>query len=902
MSGHDRQPSIARRTATWRSLLLSLLLSTADARAGGGPENALLIVDPGNPESLYIANHYKTARNIPDRNVIYMNPQPANYNGFVDFQLDAFLGSLTTLGIDDHIDYVIIPPGSDYRVSAQGFITDGCVAVQNFSVSSLYTMAHVTDDILAGDTSQRRNEYFAANDLAIAFDSNTPWRNGIANTTASARRYFIGAMLGYTGQRGNTLAETIDMIDRSLTADGSHPVGTFYFVQTTDPARSTPRDPFFDDAVASLASLGAIGVHLGDGVENVVLPLDEHDILGVMTGWALPDISNATMTLLPGAFADHLTSFAGDFNNPSQTKMSEWIKKGASGTCGTVEEPCNFPGKFPHPRVHVFYNQGLSLGEANFRSLGFVPYQVLMYGDPLTKPFAHIPVVDVADLPANVASDSLTFTPSATTTHPTAIISRFDLHVDGVLHSSVQPGETFVVNTNALADGFHTLRVIAVDNTTVATQGQWTSDLLVDNNGLNAAASADTSTGNLDTVFNITVAATGDDVTEIRLIHNHRVLAATSSANATFPISASSLGAGQVQLIASADFAAGGRAVSTPVTLDIAFDTLPNPNAPGPNSAPTAHSYTTFAIPGVPRLLDAPATDSDGDALTSSIITGPAQGTTTAGASTILLRPTESANGTDTITFNADDGLDSSNVATITVNYCETPIVTQSPTDAQGCEGDTIVLTVTATGADPSYQWFKNNQPIPGESSESLVIDPLADVDVGVYFVDVTTPCADASLTARSESATVGLLDPTSILVQPIGATLCIGESWFAITSAPGADTIQWLKDGIPIDGATSPFLFINSVTPDNRGTYTVEASNLCNTVVSDPAVLQVVGCGDGDGDDDVDLSDFGQFQTCFTTPVQPVVTGACNEFDFDGNEIIDLTDYTAYSNAVTGP
>jgi uncharacterized protein (TIGR03790 family) len=68
--------------------------------------------------------------------------------------------------------------------------------------------------------------------------------------------------------------------------------------------------------------------------------------------------------VLPGAFCDHLTSYAATFDSSAQTKMSRWISKGASGTSGAVEEPCNYAGKFPHARLHVFYRQGLSLGEA----------------------------------------------------------------------------------------------------------------------------------------------------------------------------------------------------------------------------------------------------------------------------------------------------------------------------------------------------------------------------------------------------------------------------------------------------------------------------------------------------------------------------------------------------------
>ncbi len=66
------------------------------------------------------------------------------------------------------------------------------------------------------------------------------WNGGLPSDERLSRHYFIGALLGYTGLRGNTPEELIAMIDRSIAADGSHPNGTFYFMETSDSARSGP--------------------------------------------------------------------------------------------------------------------------------------------------------------------------------------------------------------------------------------------------------------------------------------------------------------------------------------------------------------------------------------------------------------------------------------------------------------------------------------------------------------------------------------------------------------------------------------------------------------------------------------------------------------------------------------
>ncbi len=880
------------------------LILTSQVCAGGGPHNVLIIINPNNDESLYVGNYYKNARNIPDRNVVYFDPQAGDYTEFVGFHLDALLGSLATRAIEDHIDYVIVTPGANYRVPASGLISDICVSVNNFAVASTYTMAHVVDDILAGDTSQKRNEYFGSNNTAIAFDSNTSWRFGLPSTSTEAHRYFIGSMLGYTGARGNTIEEITTMIDRSVAADGSRPDGTFYYVQTTDNDRSPPRDPFFTPAVAAITPLGFGAEHLGDGVQNIILPIGEQDCLGVMTGIANVDIVGADMTLLPGAFGDHLTSWAGDFDNASQTKMSAWIAKGASGSCGTVEEPCNFPGKFPHPRLHVYYAKGLSLGEATLRSLGFVPFQALMYGDPLTRTFAHLPEVTVNDLPTEPLTGTITLTPQATTTHPTAGIDRFELLIGGILHSSVQPGAPFTVDTTSLPDGRVEFRVIAFEDSAVASQGEWSAEVQVRNHNRDVTLITDAATGDLGSVFTFSVAATGAGPApvEIRLIQNHRVLAAVQDANsAGFAVAAATLGAGVSKVIAVAEFPGGERARSEAVTLDIAFATPPNPVAPG-NSAPVAYNHTVTAAPVIARLVDLPALDADGDPLEIINVSQPTQSALDSAANAFLLRPDPTATGTDSFTFQATDGTLTSNVATVTIEYCTVVEIVTQPASRQACIGETIQFEVAATGSTLSYQWFRGGSILPGETDATLTIENAQASAAGSYSVEVTDTCGDIRTTETSTSATLSV-DATPIFqMPPVGTSVCIGGSWFAIVSAPGSDSFQWYQDGTPVPGATSSFLFLTEVTPADSGMYTAEAINNCGSVISPPTQFLVLGCGDGDGDGDNDMGDFALFQLCFTGPQKSELSFECAHFDFDGDRDVDVIDYDGFFSIAAGP
>lgn len=641
--------------------LLSVVFA-APLRAGGTPENAFLIVDPTNAQSLYVANYYKDARDIPDANVLYLAPTPATYAAFAASTLPAFVGTLASRELEDHIDYVVIPPGGPFFLSASGLVNDSCFPVNRFSTTAPYALAFSAATILAGGVpSNFSNGYYRNDDLALGFDSETSWLIGQPNDFPSARRYYVAAMLGYTGPLGNTLPEVLALIDRSVAVDGTQPAGSVYYMQTTDFARSGPRHGFYPAAVASLTALGHPAQHL-----FADLPLGHHDCLGVMTGLADPDIGGADMTLLPGSFADHLTSYAATFDTPSQTKLSRWIAKGASGSSGAVEEPCNYAGKFPRARLHVFYAQGLSLGEAWFRSMSFSPFQTLFVGDPLARPFAHIPVVSLSGIPPGPASNTIALTPSATTTSPTAQIADFELLVDGRTYAHAAPGKSFPLETTAFADGWHELRVLAYDDTGVKSVGRLVEWVEIQNHARACTLVVAPSTGNLTQRFDFTVSASGGPVTALRLLHNGRVVASSASSPAVLAVHGRILGAGRSRLVAEATFTDQRLAHSAPIEVNVT-----DAAGAASGSAPVAYGYTKHVRREHTCVVELPATfDDDLSAATWTLVSPPSHATVLGGSGPYrILQPDANASGADTLTFRVDTPTGSSQLATVVLVY-----------------------------------------------------------------------------------------------------------------------------------------------------------------------------------------------------------------------------------------
>ena len=167
--------------------------------------------------------------------------------------------------------------------------------------------------------------------------------------------------------------------DHSLGLRGAPPVHA-WFLATPDRARSS-RAAFFPPP-GPARDLGVV-VH----VERATTLHDVDRLLLYETGAASVERLD-TLRWVPGALADHLTSFGGQLDGKSgQMSALEWIASGATASYGTVSEPCSHPQKFPHPQVLLLhYLQGSTAIEAYWKSVAW-PQQGVFIGEPLAAPF-----------------------------------------------------------------------------------------------------------------------------------------------------------------------------------------------------------------------------------------------------------------------------------------------------------------------------------------------------------------------------------------------------------------------------------------------------------------------------------------------------------------------------------
>jgi uncharacterized protein (TIGR03790 family) len=188
---------------------------------------------------------------------------------------------------------------------------------------------------------------------------------------------------------GETAQDAIDVIDRGIAAKSSFPLATGYLVRTTDVFRSI-RYGQMEDAVALWDHPFGLQLDYRDNSEGV--PADNYvrdadDVLFYFTGLTQVEYVD-TLRFPPGAVADHLTSSGGALTNTSQMSILRWLEAGATGSFGTVTEPCSSTDKFANVDMLMRrYFSGATLLDAYWQSVR-MPGEGIFVGDPLAQPWA----------------------------------------------------------------------------------------------------------------------------------------------------------------------------------------------------------------------------------------------------------------------------------------------------------------------------------------------------------------------------------------------------------------------------------------------------------------------------------------------------------------------------------
>ena len=232
---------------------------------------------------------------------------------------------------------------------------------------------------------------------------------------------------------------------------------------------------------------------------------------------------------------------------------------------------------------------------------------------------------------------------------------------------------------------------------------------------------------------------------------------------------------------------------------------------------------------------------------------------------------------------------------------------TQQPTSRNICPHLYPILSIaTDVTTSVSYQWYRNDAPIPGATGAQLQLVDIGYEDEGEYFCVASLDC----VSVESDRAYINV-PRAEIVTQPLSRCANTGDE-VVLTAVVEGDSpiIQWRKVGASSPVGVGQTLTLPSVSAADAGQYYVVAftfPTIC-TDYSHEASLFVDTCttcgdtvpGDQDGDSDLDLDDFAMLQRCFSS--EATVTPGCECSDISGDGLIDDLDYELFRSDITGP
>ena len=382
--------------------------------AGGSGLNVAVVVNQNSTNSVQLGNYYCERRGVPPQNLLRINWAGPNTtwtrSDFETNLLDPVAAMLSSRGLTNQIDYIVLSMDIPYQVTD----TNGI----NSTTAALF-YGFKTDDC-----SNNCPAGIPSCNLPVASSNAYAASESIFRQTppiAAGSNSWLVTMI-----TSSNLVQAQSIIDHGVASDGTFPTQTVWLVKSSDPARNVRYSEFdntiFDARVTGDASILRTNSDSPYGLTN---------LLGYQTG--LYQFTILSNVFVPGVIADSLTSYGGLIYQPNDhTTLLVFLNAGASGSYGTVVEPCNYLEKFPSPEDYFYQARGFSLAECYYQSL-VNPYQGLLVGEPLAAPFAHRPTGAWTNLPSgSVLSGVTNLTFQCAAAGPGQPVQQVDLFLDGL--------------------------------------------------------------------------------------------------------------------------------------------------------------------------------------------------------------------------------------------------------------------------------------------------------------------------------------------------------------------------------------------------------------------------------------------------------------------------------------
>ena len=447
----------------WNILIGVLVSAGAWAQM---PHEVLLLVNQQSQPSMLVANTFAAARQIPERNIVYLDLPESVFGRTAMITPEQF-----TRLIWEPANAAAKERGIDPQILAWVYSVDFPIRVKTtandrrqMSVAGLTFVRNRVPDLSRIEEGTFLSKLFAGPNDQLNFNLSAfslgMFKTGLGEGVEIPPEVAYlqqglqedmpmpSMMLGYIGENGNALETVLETITRGVRSDHRGPRSGFYFLKSDD-VRSRCREWQYDPAVSELNQRGITAIITTN------FPAGTNNVMGLLMGAEKADPSQVG-SFAPGAMAEHLTSWSAEFQRP-QTKLTEWLKAGATASVGSVVEPYSNPNKFPSARFYAHYASGCTMLESLYQSIA-CPLQTLMLGEPMAKPYA-VPLA-VRLLGAERIAGTFTYVAQARCPAPNAVF-RYSFLLDGREIQAVSDNYSCPVNAEGLSDGYHELRAVA---------------------------------------------------------------------------------------------------------------------------------------------------------------------------------------------------------------------------------------------------------------------------------------------------------------------------------------------------------------------------------------------------------------------------------------------------------
>jgi len=174
------------------------------------------------------------------------------------------------------------------------------------------------------------------------------------------------------------------------------------------------------------------------------------------------------------------------------------------------------------------------------------------------------------------------------------------------------------------------------------------------------------------------------------------------------------------------------------------------------------------------------------------------------------------------------------------------PTITSQPASQSTTVGGAANFSVGYQGDNSfSFQWYKNDAAIQGQTASTFYINSVSESDAGSYKVSITNN--GGSVTSAAAILTVTVPVAPTIKVQPENKTVETGGSTSLSVEVEGTAPLNyvWSKDGSSIPMGMGNVLPIMNAQSSNEGIYSVTVSNSVGSITSDTVTLTITPAPD---------------------------------------------------------